>query len=135
MLTPRRTGREKGWIWGFTVAFLAITTTIVFAAETFAVTLNIPVKDKDGKEDTMIIKYEGAGDNVTATTRRGKEKIKISKPVPFSMDNPIKLGEHTKKIVEIRPGSVIVFEGSTCIPIPVAGGIRWIAYPPETVCP
>jgi hypothetical protein len=55
------------------------------------------------------------------------KNIEVSKPHKF----PMELGEHTRRIVGIHHGPVIVFEGSTCVLI----GYRWIGYPPGTVCP
>ncbi|HLN90455.1 MAG TPA: hypothetical protein VK429_01190 [Patescibacteria group bacterium] len=55
------------------------------------------------------------------------QNLEVSERILF----PITPGEQTQKIAAIDPGPVIVFEGSWCA---LVGG-RWIAYPPDTVCP
>lgn len=126
-MTPRRSIAEKRWIRGFTVAFLAITATILLIAQPVAMAadrLVIDVKDGD-KVKKMEIWHDSDMSNVTAIVD-GKP-MNVSDRKPF----PIVLGPHTQKIVAIHPGPVIVFEGSNCIWL----GGKWIAYPPGTPCP
>jgi hypothetical protein len=87
--------------------------------------LVIDVKDGD-KVKKLEIVHDSSMENVVATVD-GREELKVSKRQPF----PIELGPHTKRIVGIYPGPIIVFEGSTCVLI----GGKWIGYPPGTVCP
>ena len=127
MVTPRRSVTKVRWIRGFIVAFLAITAAIMFTAQPVAMAaerLVVDVKDGD-KVKKMEIWHDSDMTNVVAIVD-GKA-LKVSDKQDF----PIKLGEHTKRIVAIHPGPVIVFEGSWCA---LVGG-RWIAYPPGTPCP
>ena len=131
LLMPRRSNTEKRWTRGFLVAFLAITAAIMFIAQPVAMAagegakrLVVDVKDGD-KVKQMEIWHDSDMTNVVAIV--DGQALKVSDKQVF----PIKLGEHTKRIVAIHPGPVIVFEGSWCALI----GGRWIAYPPDSVCP
>jgi hypothetical protein len=126
-VTPRRSITEKRWPRGFIVAFLAITAIFLWIAQPVAMAadrLVIDVKDGD-KVKKMEIWHDSEMTNVVAIVD-GK-KVDVSDRKPF----PIELGPHTRRIVAIHPGPVIVFEGSTCI---LVGG-KWIGYPPGTICP
>ena len=122
---PRRSIKEKRWIRGFIVAFLAITATILLIAQPVAMAADRLVVDaKDGdKVKKMEIWHDSDMANVTAIV--DGQTLKVTERKTF----PIALGPHLRKIVAIHPGPVIVFEGSTCIWIPPN---RWIAYPPGT---
>jgi hypothetical protein len=134
-----RTGmrRETMWVRIFIVAFMVIAVTFALSAETLAqdIPINVKFKDKKGNVKMMRIKLdenydfkEAKVDDEKVDLTPGQKKVDI--------DNPLELGEHTKKITEIRRGSVIAFEGSICIPIPNSnGGVDWLGYPPGTVCP
>ena len=131
MVTPRRSITNKRWIGGFIVAFLAITAAIMLVAQPVAMAagegakrLVIDVKDGD-KVKQMEIWHDSDMTNVVAIV--DGQALKVSDKQVF----PILLGEHTKRIVAIHPGPVIVFEGSWCALI----GGKWIAYPPGSVCP
>jgi hypothetical protein len=87
----------------------------------------IDVKDEMNNPKKMMITYDRKMENISATVD-GKN-IEVSKPQKF----PIELGEHTRKIVEIHHGPLIVFAGSPTRCILVGG--KWIAYPPGTPCP
>lgn len=126
-MTPRRSITEERWPRGFMVAFLSIMAAIMGIAQPVAMAadrLVIDVKDGD-KVKKMEIWHDSEMSNVVAIVD-GK-KVDVSDRKPF----PIELGPHTRRIVAIHPGPVIVFEGSTCVWL----GGKWIAYPPGTVCP
>jgi hypothetical protein len=135
------TGMRRGtmWIKVCIVAFMVIVVTFALTSVTVAqekdIPVNVRVKDNDGKVKTMKIKFDKDFKFKEAKVD-GKEVPLDNTVTPVNQDNPLELGEHTKKITDIRGGSIIVFEGSTCIPIPDGqGGIRWLAYPPGTICP
>lgn len=126
-MTPRRSITEKKAIRCFIVAFIGITASIMLIAQPAAMAadrLVIDVKDGD-KVKKMEIWHDSEMTNVVAIV--DGRKVDVSDRKPF----PIVLGEHTRRIVAIHPGPVIVFEGSTCVWL----GGKWIAYPPGTVCP
>lgn len=127
-MTPRRSITEKRRPRGFIVPFPAITAIIMLIAQPVAVNAERLVIDvKDGaKVRKLEIVYDSTMENVVATVD-GKEELNVSKRQPY----PIELGPHTKRIVGIYPGPIIVFEGSTCV---LVGG-KWIGYPPGTICP
>jgi hypothetical protein len=127
MVTSRRSVTKGRWSRGFIVAFLASTAAVMFIALSgcYPKTAIIDVKDEKNNPKKMMITYDRNMKNISATVD-GKN-IEVSKPHEF----PIVLGGHTKRIVGIYPGPMIVFEGSSCIWF----NNRWIGYPPGTVCP
>lgn len=127
-MMPRRSITENRWTRGFTVAFLAMAAAVMFIALAACSpkTAIIDVKDEKNNPKKMMITYDRNMENISATVD-GKN-IEVSKPHKF----PIELGEHTRRIVGIHQGPVIVFEGSTCVLI---GDNRWIGYPAGTPCP
>lgn len=127
MVTPRRPITEKRWTRGFTAAYLASTAAVLFIVlpACYPKTAIIDVTDKANNKKQMLITYDRNMENISATVD-GKN-IEVFGPHKF----PIVLGEHTKKIVGIYPGPIIVFEGSSCVWVKN----RWIGYPPGTPCP
>ena len=129
MITSRRSITEKRWIRSFTVAFLAMAAAVMFISLSACSsrTAIIDVKDEMNNPKKMMITYDRNMENVSATVD-GKN-IEVSRSHKF----PIDLGEHTKKIVEIHHGPLIVFSGSPsrCVLV----GTKWIGYPPGTPCP
>ena len=127
MVTSRRSVTKGRWTRSFIVAFLASTAAVMFIALSgcYPKTAIIDVKDKENNKKQMLITYDRNMENISATVD-GKN-IVVGKPHEF----PIELKEHTRRIVAIHPGPVIVFEGSYCIWVKN----RWIAYPPGTPCP
>jgi hypothetical protein len=128
-MTPRRSITEKRWIRGFTVAFLAITAAILLIAQSEAMAaaerLVIDVKDGDQVKKVEIW-HDSDLTNVVVII--DGQVLKPSDRKPF----PIELGPHTKRIVGIYPGPVIVFDGSpNCYLI----NNKWYSYPPGSVCP
>lgn len=131
MTTPRGSVTEKRWTRGFTVAFMAMAAAVLFIAQPVAVSaekLEIDVKGTDGKVKKIKILYDSTLQNVVATVDNNEAETLPVQQYPIE----IKQG---KRIQGIFSGPFIVFEGSTCICYPVAGGLRCVAYPPGTKCP
>ena len=136
MVTPRRSVKKGRWTRSFIVAFLAITAAVLFTANPVIASdmatakpvianvweLSFNVNDDGGKVRKMSIRVDETNDKVSATVD-GKP-MNVPDKIPF----PVKLGEHSRKIVAIYPGPTIVFEGSYCVYIKD----RWIGTPP---CP
>jgi hypothetical protein len=132
-----RTGTRKETYWSriFIVAFLVIGVAFAFSVNTLAqdIPIDVKVKDKDGKEITIKIKLDEKYQLKEAKVGGKDNTVSIS----ATQNLPIELHEGTRMLYQIRPGSVVVFEGSSyCIPIPDGrGGVIWIGYPPGTRCP
>ena len=129
MVTPKSSVTKGRWIRCFIVAFLAFTAAILLIAQPVVVNAaeqEIIVKENDGTQMTVKIKYDDWMRNISATVD--------GKPLPVSKEQqpyPIVLGKHSQKIVGIY-GPVIVFEGTPkCFLI----GGHWIGVPAGTVCP
>jgi hypothetical protein len=106
--------------------------TMVIAAETSAIPINIHTKDASGNPVILRINLDDNYQFLDASIQ-GK-KVDVEKTAV--KDFPMTLPGYDKKILDIRKGSIIQFEGSTCIPIPNGqGGYYWIGYPPGTRCP
>ena len=132
VLTEMR--RESMWIKVFIVVFMVIAMTFAYSTYTYArdKIINIKVKANDNSEKTIRIVVDGKNWKLKEAKIDGQDNtVTITGPQQL----PITF-QHIKGIKEIRGGSVIVFDGSTCIPIPDGkGGYYWIGYPPGTHCP
>lgn len=132
MATWTRGGREATWFKVFIVVFTVMAMTMVIAAETSAIPINIHTKDASGNPVILRINLDDNYQFLDASIH-GK-KVDVEKTAV--KDFPMTLPGYDKKILDIRKGSIIQFEGSTCIPIPNGqGGYYWIGYPPGTRCP
>ena len=147
MGTRAGAGSGATWIKVIIMAFIVIAMTFSYSTYSFAqddIPINIKVRAKDGSEKTIDIKLgpdymlkEAKVDGKVYKPKEGKvggmdNNGVISGPQKF----PIKI-ENVHTILDIRPGSIVVFESeSVCIPFPDGhGGVYWVGYPPGTRCP